>query len=205
LRRVPRDPAVDALWVASAAHGQGEVSLMAQAGLAKLPQPLIDAVRGALQEGPQTIAALRALPGCSNVTPSELIAMLIGSDSAAPLWRRPGSGTDWDRAVAVAQRFNAVMADRLTPFGTGGGQMGLATPALGGGLPALPLELALAMRVARAQSGEAATSVFGEQDAAHFVRALMPGPEASVIEELERKVGKLLRERLPVWRSLGIA
>ncbi|MEO7854175.1 MAG: class I SAM-dependent methyltransferase, partial [Rubrivivax sp.] len=90
LRRVPRDPAVDALWVASAAHGQGEVNLMAQAGLAKLPQPLIDAVRAALQDGPQTIAALRALPGCGNVTPSELIAMLIGSESAVPLWRRPG-------------------------------------------------------------------------------------------------------------------
>ena len=65
LRRVPRDPAVNALWVAAAAHGQGEVTLAAQAGLAKLPQPLIDAVRAALQDGPQTIAALRRCRGAA--------------------------------------------------------------------------------------------------------------------------------------------
>jgi SAM-dependent methyltransferase len=207
LRRVPRDPAVDALWVALAGHGQGEVTLAAQAGLAKLPQPLIDAVRAALQDGPKTIAALRALPGCGKVTPSELIALLIGSDSAVPLWRLPGSGTDWDQSVALAQHFNAVMADRLAPFGTGANQMGLATPALGGGLSASALELALATRAARAQSEGTSSTVPGEQDTAGLVRALMPPgskPEASVIEELERKVAELLRERLPVWRAFGV-
>jgi hypothetical protein len=208
LRRAPRDPVVDALWVASAGNTQGEVSVVAQAGVAKLPQPLIDAVRADLQKGPQTIAALRALPGCDKVTPSELIALLIGSDSAVPLWRQPGSGADWDRAVATARRFNSAAADRLAPFGTGGGQMGLATPALAGGLVASALELAVVKRLADGRPEAAAGGSSDAPDVADVVRRLLPpgpGPGPEIVEELTRKVQEVLRERLPVWRALGVA
>jgi len=207
LRRVPRDAAVDALWVATARHRQGEVSLVAQAGVAKLPQPLIDAVRGALVEGPRTIGALRALPGCGNTTPSELIALLMGSDSAVPLWLQPGSGADWDQAVAVARRLNVAAANRLAPYGVGGSQMGLATPALAGGLSATALELAVVNRIMGAQFGGVGAALAGEPDAAEIVRRLIPlgpGPGVEIVEELERKVGVLLGERLPVWRMLGV-
>lgn len=207
LRRVPRDAAVDALWVATARHRQGEVSLVAQAGVAKLPQPLIDTVRDALVGGPRTIGALRALPGCGNTTPSELIALLMGSDSAVPLWRQPGSGADWDQAVAVARRLNAAAANRLAPHGVGGSQMGLATPALAGGLSATALELAVVKRMTEAQSGGVDAAPAGEPVAAAIVRRMMPpgpGPDAGIVEELERTVAEVLRERLPVWRALGV-
>lgn len=207
LRRVPRDAAVDALWVASASHAEGEVSLNAQAGVAKLPQPLIDAVRAALKAGPQTIAALRALPGCGNVTPSELIALLIGAGSAAPLWRPPGSGVEWAQAVDAARRFNAVAAQRLAPFGVGAGQRGLATPAMGGGLTVSALELAVVALVAEARSGAVDGALADALTAASLVRRLLPpgpGPGTDVIKELEAKVGELLRERLPVWRALEV-
>ncbi len=207
LRRVSRDAAVDALWLASASHAEGEVSLNAQAGVAKLPQPLINAVRAALKAGPQTVAALRALPGCGNVTPSELIALLIGSGSAAPLWRLPGSGADWTQAVDAARRFNSVSAQRLAPFGVGAGQLGLATPVLGGGLVVPPLELAIARLASTARSGAAVEAPADELNAAGLVRQMLPpgqGPGADVIEELERKVSELLRERLPVWRALAV-
>ena len=133
--------------------------------------------------------------------------MLIGSDIGVPLWRQPGSGADWDQSTAVAKRFNAVMAERLAPFGTGVGQMGLATPALGGGLAVSAFELAIAQRVADARSGGADCGGPGEPAAADLVKRLMPpgpGPGADIVEELESKVGELLRERLPVWRSLGV-
>ena len=203
LRRVPRDEAVDALWLASTAHTQGEVELKGQAGTAKLPQPLVDAVRSALEQGPRQIGALRALPGCGSVTPSELVALLIGSGCALPLWRQPGTGADWAAAVAAAQRLNAVAADRLAPFGIGSGQVGLATPSLGGGLVVSPMELAVARLAAESSSQSA-----GPEHAAALVGRLMPPgpkPPPDVCADVEHRIAMLLKERWPVWRALGIA
>ncbi|HSW03537.1 class I SAM-dependent methyltransferase [Aquabacterium sp.] len=202
LRRVSRDAAVDALWVAAAPHAMGEVVLKAQAGDAALPPLLIDSVRSALAEGPRSIGALRALPGCGNATPAELIALLIGSGCAVPLWRQPGAGADWADAVAAARRLNAVAAERLAPFGIGTGQMGLATPALGGGLPVSPLGLAIARLMA--QSG---ADRQGRQDAPALVRRLLPPgppPSSDVMAELESTVARLLEECGPVWRAMHI-
>jgi len=207
LRRVPRDAAVDRLWVTLASHQEGGAQFAAQAGLAELPRPLIDAVRAELTKGAQPIAALRALPGCGSVTPAELIAFLLGSGSAVPLWRPPGSGVDWAQAVAAARRFNATAAERLAAFGTGAGQLGLATPTLAGGLTASALELAIAKRVAEAASGAAKGGSEIGLDAAGIVSRLMPPgllPGVEIVEELERKVAQVLRERLPVWRTQGI-
>ncbi len=207
LRRVPRDIAVDALWVALATHAQGEASINAQAGEAKLPQPLIDAVRSALAEGPRTIGHLRTLPGCGNVTPSELIAVLIGSGCAVPVWCHPGSGPEWQEALAAARRLNAVAADRMAPFGIGSGQLGLATPLLGGGLVVPPMELAIARLVAEPVAAKPDAANVGYPDAASLVGRLLPpgpAPSAEIIAELERTVAELLVNRLPVWRALGV-
>lgn len=202
LRRVPRDPAVDALWLASASRAQGAVMLQTQAGQATLPQQMIDSARAALAEGPCTVAQLRALPGCSTVTPSELLAVLVGSNCAVPLWRQPGSGADWDQAVAAARRMNAVAAERLAPFGIGVAQLGLATPALAGGLTVTPMELAVARLVV-----QSAAQGDWLPDATTLVRRLVPPgstPEPAVQAELERIVNLLLTERAPVWKDLGI-
>lgn len=207
LRRVPRDPAVDALRVASASHLPGKVSLQAQSGVAELPQPLIDAVRAALNTGPQTIAALRALPGCGNVSPSELAALLIGSRSAVPLWRQPGGDADWARDVTTAKRFNTVAAERLAVFGVGSGQLGLATPATGGGLAVSAFQLAIARLVAELPPSAADISPAEDSVAAALVRQLLPpgeAPGAEVVRELEEKVQELLRDDLPVWRALDV-
>jgi SAM-dependent methyltransferase len=202
LRCVSRDSTVDSLLVASATHAQGEVVLKAQAGDAKLPPLMIDSVRSALAEGPLTIAALRALPGCGNVTPSELMALLIASHCAVPLWRQPGIGHDWPEAVAACRRLNTVAADRLAPFGAGAGQFGLASPALGGALPVASLGLAMARLLAESGAGRPE-----DWDAAALVRRLLPPgppPPTGVIAELERVVAGLLNDKLPVWRALEI-
>lgn len=202
LRRVPRDAAVDALWLASTSRAGGEVTLKTQAGEASLPQSLVDAVRSALSDRPCTVGALRKLPGCGNVTPSELLAVLIGSGHAQPLWRLPGSDVDWPQAVAVARRLNAVAAERLAPHGMGVGTLGLATPALGGGLRVSTIELAVANLVAHA-----ATDGHESDDVTALVRRLVPPgplPPPEVVAELERVVAELLAERRPVWKVLGI-
>jgi SAM-dependent methyltransferase len=204
LRRVPRDRAVDALWVASATHSRGEVVLKAQAGDAKLPPSLIDPVRSALAERPHAIAELRSLPGCGHVTPSELMALLIGSRCAVPLWRQPGSGEGWADAVAACQRLNAVAADRLAPYGAGTGQFGLASPALGGGLPATPMELAIARLLAESEFDAPPA---GHADPATLVRRLLPAgpaPAPDILGHVEALVATIVREAWPVWRALGI-
>lgn len=205
LRRVPRDPAVNATWVAAARHGQGKAALVAQSGLAELPEALIDAVRGALLQGPKTIAELRSLPGCSTVTPAELLAMLIGSGLAVPLWQHPGLEADWAAAVQAAQRLNRVAAARFAPFGVGLGSMGLATPAMGGGLSVSAFELAIAQRAAEAALDRGTQA--GPPAAAELVRRLLPpgaGPGADIVEDLERRVNEMLQERWAVWRALGL-
>jgi SAM-dependent methyltransferase len=212
LRRVPRDPAVDALWLAAADHADGPVTLQTQAGIAELPQPLIDAVRAALKTGPQTIAALRSLPACAKATPAELAAMLIGSTAALPLWQRPGDGAGWEHAVTAARRFNAAASERLAPYGVGAGQFGLATPALGGGLAVSALELAVArwgnagLAAAERQPGdETGAAVWDAQALTQRIvpPGLSPGPE--IVSGLEQAIQHVLARKLPAWQRLGIA
>ncbi len=205
LRHVPRDPAVEALWVAAARHGQGKVALVAQAGVAELPEALIAGLRKALQQGPQTIGQLRALPGCGKVTPAELLAMLIGSDLAVPLWQAPDEGADRTAGLQAARRLNQVAAQRMARHGVGARSLGLATPALGGGLSVSAFELAVCQRAAEAVSASGAQAA--APAAADLVQRLLPpgpGPAADIVEDLHKRVGELLIERWPVWRALGL-
>src|SRR5215217_6613255 len=203
LRRVPADAAVDEIVLAPAALWQnGEVVLRTQAGEARLPSHVMDQVLPALAENPHPVKSLRALPGCVSVTRSELLVMLVGSGLAVPLWRHSRSGPDWDGALAAARRLNAVAAEEMAPHGVGQGQMGLATPMLGGALRASALELAVARhaadRIARGMVPLEAGSI---------AAALLPGaraPEPAVLAELEEAVARVLRERLPIWRSFHV-
>jgi SAM-dependent methyltransferase len=207
LRRVPREEAVEGIWLASASRAEGEAVLKSQAGEAKLPRALVDTARGALAKGPQTVAALRALPGCGSATPSELLALLMGSGCALPLWREPGSGPDWPQALAISRRFNAAAARRLAPFGAGPGQLGLCTPALGGALSSTALELAVVQRTLQSADGPAEPAGPIDEEAAGLVRRLVPPgplPAPEVLAELERMAADMLVQRRPVWRALGI-
>ena len=202
LRRVPRDAAVNGLWLAAATWAKGEVSIKSQAGEAKLPQPMVDAARAALANGPRTVSDLRALPGCGGATPAELLALLVGSGCAVPLWRQPGSGDDWALAQSAARRFNAVAAERLAPYGLGSGLLGLASPALGGGLAVTRMELAMAALLAAA-----AVSSVEPEAPAQLVRSLLPAgqvPGPEILAELERLAHNVLNNDWPAWRSLGI-
>lgn len=202
LRRVPTGPAIDALQFAAANRAEGPVVLKAQAGEAQLPEPLVQAIRAALAEGPQTIGALRRQPGCEKVTPAELVAMLIGSGWAVPLWRQPGSGADWDQAHAAAHRLNHVAAQRLAPHGIGGGSLGLASPCLAGGLPCTPLELGV-VRVLTLPGADPGLA----GNPAALARQLAPQdpqPVPEVMAELEKVLAQILRERYPAWQQLAI-
>lgn len=136
LRRIPREPAVKALSFASASLEPGILSVNAQAGTAELPKLASEAVRDALAVRPHTVGELLSLPGCGDMTPEELTAVLMGSDLAVPLWQALDDGTESTCALSTARRFNAVAAAQLAPWGIGAGQFGLASPAPGCSLTA---------------------------------------------------------------------
>ena len=199
LRRVARDPIIDAIWMTPTSREDGEVKLSTQAGVASLPPHVIDPVRTSLAEGPRTIGELRRLPGCSSVTPAELLCLLIGSGCAVPLWRDPNSGDGWAAANAAARRLNKVAVERLANFGTSPAQFALATPALGGGLTVGSFELAVASLCG--------TTDAADQDPAALARRVVPPgplPDSSILADLEQTIGNLLRIRRPVWQALGI-
>ncbi|NKC34097.1 class I SAM-dependent methyltransferase [Falsiroseomonas selenitidurans] len=198
LRRMPRNAAVAAIPVAAITHAPDGRILRSQAGEARLPPAVMQPVQAALEAGPQEIGALLALPGCGSVTPTELLALLIGSGSAMPLWRRPGSGPHWEAAQAAARRLNAVAARRLAAHGVGTARLALASPALAGGMSVDAMELAVAHMVAEGVPAQPAT----------LVQRLLPAgdpPPDGLRQDLEQRVGLLLAHRGPVWRALGIA
>jgi hypothetical protein len=94
------------------------------------------------------------------------------------------------------------VAPRLAPHGIGPTQLALTSAATGGGLRASALELATAVVVDR--------MALGSQEAppvsAVVARLLPPGgePPREVLEDLGAQVSAMLRDRLPVWRALGI-
>jgi SAM-dependent methyltransferase len=199
LRPADRVSAVDAITMAATSRSDGELQVKAQGGVATLPPHQADAVRKCLFAGPQRIATLRSLPGCGSMTAEELLAVLIASGTAVPLWREPGTGPGWDDALAAARRLNAVAARTFVPHGVGKGQMALASPAIAGGLPGHALDLAVAARLAE-RPGEA-------PDASAVTESLLPPgppPEASILSVLQGDVEDIIANKAPAWRALGI-
>jgi SAM-dependent methyltransferase len=203
VRPVQRDAAVDALWLIEASSELGELAIAAQAGVAKLPAQIVGPVRAALASGPKTIRALRGLPECEHVTAGELLAILIGSGCAAPLWCAIGEGANWALATTRARRLNTVAAERIAPHGIGRGSFGLASPALGGGLQASAMELAVARAIAQTEIDDSGLDLL-DQLVRRMLPAGPPTPPAEVIAELTRVVGEVLRDRLPIWRALSV-
>ncbi len=199
LRRVPRDPAVDSLWLALADCKPGERILLTQLGQAQLPQAVVDNAQAALFDGPKQVRELRARPGCEKVTPSELVALLVGSGCAVPLWCPPEDLPDAGAAVSAARRLNAVAAARLAQHGTAPGQFGLAAPALGGGLTASSLELAVIAQIV----GLPNDAVHAEEVARQVMPAGHQAPD-DVVKNLTQAIAGIVARRWPVWRTLGI-
>jgi SAM-dependent methyltransferase len=199
LRRIRGDQAVEAITLVAVSEARIDRKLVTQAGEAMLPPHIIGPMQAALAERPCSIRELRALPGVGGVTAAELLAMLVGSGAALPLWRAPGD-IGWEAANAAARRLNAVAAARLAPHGLGAARLALASPALGGGLGVDPLELALAGLLADPPGPG------GDAPAALAARLLPPGPPppAEVVADLEGKVATILRDRRSAWRYLGI-
>lgn len=178
-----------------AAPGTLPVRVETPLGEAALPPAVADPVLAALAEGPRGVGELLALPGVSGATPGELVAVLVGGGLAAPLWRDPPGD------VAAAWRFNRAAARRHGAEAlTGGASLGLAVPALGGALACGTTELmAAALLRAAAEAGQEPPDA--PALARRMLRADTP-PEA--VAANEATIARLLREKGPAWRMLGL-
>lgn len=203
LRRTPPDPGVERIWLTLADVSPGERILLTQLGEARLPPAVIDAAMSALARGPQTIASLRAQPGCEKVTPSELLALLVGSQAAVPLWRTPLDAPASPEDLQKARRFNAVAAERLAPFGLALGQYALASPVLAGGLKVSAMGLAVARLIAEWPKTEPGTLPSPQ---ALWEKLRPPGatPDPQEQEGVVAALDHILKGQVPAWKALGI-
>lgn len=136
-----------------------------------------------LREAPQTLRALRAPHG---LEPAGLLALLVDTGNAVPMFRPIRTG-------AAASRFNRVAAALHAPGGEGAGQFALASPVAAGGLPADALDLALASAL-----------LDGMTEPRTIARRLQPQLDAVGQDKAAGIIAARLRERLEVWRRFAV-
>ena len=176
----------------------GKAPLTTPTGRAELPDPVVEAAFAALARGPQSIAALAALPAMGDTTAIEIAAVLAGSNVAAPVW----DPAPTEAARLRAMRFNRVL---LESFGAAaaaaGGDLAVAVPMLGAALPIKPVELATLLALDGSPGGPGGV----EQDVPTIARGILaPGATAEAAAWTEGVVDEALAELAPAWRALGL-
>ncbi|MCK8784043.1 class I SAM-dependent methyltransferase [Roseomonas sp. NAR14] len=186
-----REQALGRVGLALTVHrDDNRPKLVVPAGEVELPRDLADAVLRALQERPHSVAELLALPEARRTNIAELLMILVDSGVAVPLW--PGAPRG---PVPTASAFNAVAARRYAQGGLSASRFALAAPATGAALPCAALEMEV---VARLLAG------LPPSPAALTDSILPPDAEANDREAAEATMARLLAEKLPVYRNLGI-
>jgi hypothetical protein len=159
------------------------------AGEARFERDFFRRIVAALAEAPQRVGALLALPGLPRRdNPGEVVGMLVGSHQALPV---VGPAAEPDARVrrlnhAAAKRF--VRPDNLN--------IGMALAASGTGSP-LPCGMIDLYIVDRLQTD-------GAPDAAGWAQELGSAQPQHEQERLRDFIERVLAERAPVWRRLGV-
>ncbi|MBX9749729.1 MAG: class I SAM-dependent methyltransferase [Roseococcus sp.] len=169
-----------ALPAESPALGTGRASVA-------MAQPVWEALLAVLAaEEPLPLGEVRRRMGPAAPTLSELLAILIGTEHAAPIFRRPErkpAATRFNLAAAAQHRWDE------------GGSFALASPVAAGGLPASGLELALAAALLEGADPAAPEAV---------ARRLEPGLDEEEVARAAARIAETWAERIPVWRRFGV-
>jgi SAM-dependent methyltransferase len=156
-------------------------------GSVAMAQPAWEALVAALAEAevlPLGELQRRIGPGAPKL--AELLAILIGTELAAPMFRRP------ERKPA-ATRFNLAAAAQH-PWAEGG-NYALASPVAAGGLPANALELALA--AALLEGADPA-------DPGALALRLEPGLDEDGLARATARIAEIWQACIPAWRRFGV-
>src|SRR5205085_11307105 len=120
-------------------------------GRAELEPRFFGPIVGLLDQGPQLVSDLLALPDLPrHDNPAELVGMLVGSEQALPILAAPG---DPDPLVI---RFNRLAAKRFVRQGNLNTGMALAASGTGAPLPCPMLDLFVAARLEEEQAPDPA-------------------------------------------------
>lgn len=158
-------------------------------GQARFERDFFGPIVAALAEAPQRVGALLQLPGLPRRdNPAEVVGMLVGSQQALPV---VGPPTAPDPPV---QRLNRATARRFLRSDNFDAGMALAASGTGSPLPCAMLDVYIADRLQAA----------GAADAAAWARELGPGQAPEEQERLAGFIERVLAERAPVWRRLGV-
>jgi SAM-dependent methyltransferase len=158
-------------------------------GHAALERSFFGPIVASLDQGPRLVSDLLALPDLPrHDNPGELVGMLAGSEQALPLLATPG---DPDPRVI---RFNRLAAKRFVRQGNLNTGMALAASGTGAPLPCPMLDLFVAARLEEEQAA----------DPASWAAMLGVGHPDDEQERLRVFIERLITERAPVWRRLGV-
>jgi hypothetical protein len=158
-------------------------------GHAALERSFFGPIVASLEQGPRLVSDLLALPDLPRRdNPCELVGMLAGSDQALPILAAPG---DPDPRVV---RFNQLAAKRFVRQGNLNTGMALAASGTGAPLPCTMLDLFVATRLAEEQAA----------DPASWAAMLGVGRPDDEQDRLRAFIERLIAERAPVWRRLGV-
>jgi SAM-dependent methyltransferase len=158
-------------------------------GKASLERDFFGPIVAALEEGPRRVGdllALSELPRHDN--PGELVGMLVGTEQAIPVLAAPGEP---DPRVI---RFNRIAARRFARAGNLNTGMALAASGTGAPLPCPMLDLFVVARLEEERAPDPAAW-------AEMLGAEQPLAER---ERLRLFIERLIAERAPIWRQLGV-
>jgi SAM-dependent methyltransferase len=185
-----RDEALADVMLALTCHeDQFTWEVAVPSGQAALERDFYGPILGALAQRPQTVRELLALADLPrHDNPAEVVGMLVGTDHAMPVLGPPGA------PLPQAERLNAVALRRLLRHGHLNTPMALALSGTGAPLSCPMLDLFLAVRL---RDGQPA-------DPARWAQELGPDQPEDERGRLRDFIERILTERAPVWRRLGL-
>jgi SAM-dependent methyltransferase len=158
-------------------------------GQARFERDFFGPIVNALGEAPRRVGDLLALPGLPRRdNPAEVVGMLVGSHQALPVTGPAGAP---DPRV---QRLNRAVAKRFVRPDNLDIGMALAASGTGSPLPCAMLDLFIASRL---QENAA-------PDPVAWAGELGAGQPASEQDRLRQFIERVLAERVPAWRRLGV-
>lgn len=161
------------------------------AGHASFSPDFYRPIADALATRPHTVRELLALPEAKGRkdNPSEIAGVLVGTDQAIPLLR---PGAPQNRQAAA---LNDALARRISAAAPTGMGFALSAHAVGGAVPSVAGEL-LALRGVQAGEGKEAIPA--------WVAAIDPDGDAVRRAEIEEALARIMDERPPLWRRMGV-
>jgi SAM-dependent methyltransferase len=161
------------------------------AGKATMETRFYGPIVAALGERPRRVRDLLAMPDVvgRRDNPAELLGLMVGTEQALPVMPRPAADDE------PGTRLNRVAARRFANPQTPSSGVALASTRMGAALATPVIDLAVFGKLDAAP---------GRQDLDAWAAELSPDPDEERRQKMREGLGRILEERVPVWRRWGV-